>query len=76
MIHLDPTKYPCPDHGVDLTSQVKEALEETRPPVAYDPRRLFRRQPGKEDFEVFVFCPGDGTQGSGHEQVCEGRFWK
>jgi hypothetical protein len=76
MIHTDPATFTCLSHRVDLTSQVKDQLEETvGPPVAFDPRRFLGRDRKKEPFEVVVSCPGDGTAGSAHEQAYEGRFW-
>jgi hypothetical protein len=76
MIHTDPAAFTCLSHRLDLTSQVKDLLEEkVGPPVVFDPRRFLSRGPRKEPFEVVVSCPGDGTPGSTHEQACEGKFW-
>lgn len=58
---LNPATYECPVHHIDLTPQVKEALEELPPPNAFGQRR----------FRVVVSCPGDGTSGA-HEQACTG----
>jgi hypothetical protein len=69
---LDPATYTCPDHHVDLTGQVKDALDEDdRPPVAYPGRRLPGRAPGPRPFEVLVTCPG-GVEP--HQLACTGTW--
>ena len=64
---LDPAKYTCPEHGLDLTSQVEEVLEEDGPPLAYLglPGRAARPRP----FEVIVTCPGTGQS---HQLTAKG----
>jgi hypothetical protein len=62
---LDPSRYQCPDHGTDLTSQVELALEETGPPVAY------RKPAGPRPFQVIVTCPGASGTGP-HSLTCSG----
>jgi hypothetical protein len=60
---LDPDRYECPDHHIDITGLVQEALEELGPPVAY--------RPGPRPFQVIVTCPG--TSGAGaHPLTCTG----
>jgi len=71
MVQLDPATYSCPTHGVDLTPQVEELLEEEGTPVAYRPWSLRGRRSEPTSFEVVVSCPGDGKP---HEQACEGRY--
>jgi hypothetical protein len=73
MVQLNPATFECTSHGVDLTPQVVEQLEELGPPVAYPGRHLGRRS-RERDFEVVVFCPGDRTAGDKHQVVCEGKF--
>ena len=69
MVKLDPAKYACPDHGVDLTSQVEEVLEEDGPPVAYLRLSLRGRRAGPRPFEVIVTCPGTGQS---HQLTAKG----
>jgi hypothetical protein len=59
---LNPDRYECPDHDIDLTGQVEEALSELGPPVAY------RRD---RPFQVIVTCPGSGGTGE-HPLTCTG----
>lgn len=68
-MNLNPSDYTCPDHGVDLTGQVEEALEEDGPPVAYW-RLSLSRLPGPRPFEVIVTCPGTGA--GAHQLTCTG----
>jgi hypothetical protein len=76
MVRWEPEAFICPIHPkVDLTPQVAEQMEELGPPVAYDPRRLLGRRSRHTDFEVVVLCPGDGSEGSGHEQPLVGKVW-
>jgi hypothetical protein len=64
---LDPGRYECPDHHIDLTDQVEQALaDDDLPPVA------FRRAPGARPFRVIVRCPGDGRAGA-HSLTCSGK---
>ena len=58
---LDPDRYECPEHHIDLTGLVEEALDELGPPVAY------RRD---RPFQVIVACPGSGT--GSHPLTCTG----
>lgn len=62
-VQLTPATYECPTHHADLTPQVRVALDEQGPPVAYADR----------PFRVSVTCPGNATSGA-HSQVCAGRF--
>jgi hypothetical protein len=59
---LNPDRYECPDHHVDLTGLVEQALGELGPPVAY------RRD---RPFQVIVTCPGSGKT-SAHPLACTG----
>jgi hypothetical protein len=69
---LDPANYTCPDHDADLTGQVRDALDEDGPPVAYKrPDFLFGRKPGLCPFEVLVTCPGGGQP---HQLTCAGTW--
>lgn len=70
---LDPIKYTCPDHDTDLTSQVQDALDPERPPVAYNRWRLLGRAAGSQPFEVPVICPGDAGAGP-HQLTCTGTY--
>jgi hypothetical protein len=67
-VKLDPRDYTCPDHGIDLTGQVEQALEEDGPPLAY--WGLLGRAAGPRPFEVIVTSPGTG--GGAHELTCTG----
>ena len=60
---LDPDRYECPDHRLDITGLVQEALEELGPPVAY--------RPGPRPFQVIVTCPGASDTGA-HPLTCTG----
>ena len=45
---LDPDTYVCPEHQADLTAQVREALEDDGPPLAYQrPTLLGRAERGR-----------------------------
>jgi hypothetical protein len=57
---LDPDRYECPDHQIDVTDLVKEKLNPDRPDVAFRRPLLGRRAKGPEPFEVIVACPGAG----------------
>ena len=72
-MRLDPTKYACPDHDTDLTSQVQDVLDKEGPPVAYNRWRLLGRAVGAHPFEVLVTCPG-GAGGGPHELTCTGTY--
>lgn len=64
---LDPERYECPDHHVDVTDQVSDALENHGPPVAY----LRGREP--RQFRVIVRCPGQDGAGE-HSLTCTGTW--
>ena len=67
---LDPETYVCPEHQADLTAQVREALEDDGPTLAYGPRPG-RDRSGPLPFRVIVTCPG--TAGSAaHQLACAG----
>jgi hypothetical protein len=71
-ITLDPAAYTCPDHGTDLTDQVKQALEEEDDtPRAYRRPLLGRRTPRARPFEVIITCPGGGQA---HSLTCTGTY--
>jgi hypothetical protein len=74
-MHLDPDSYTCAEHGHDLTSAVREALEEEPLPLAYPTARLLGSRIVKEGFEVVVSCPG-GSPGGAHEVAFDGTFWR
>ncbi len=69
MVRLDPERYQCPDHEVDITYQVEEALDESYyRSVAYGG---LQARPGP--FEVIVTCPGAGQSGQ-HKLTCTGTW--
>lgn len=76
-MHLEPDRYLCPIHAVDLTELVRRQLADGNAvDVAFDgPRlsRLLARRDRAEPrpFQVEVFCPATG---SGHAQWCEGVY--
>jgi hypothetical protein len=71
LVTLDPGRYECPEHHVDLTGQVTEALELDSPPVIYKSPLFGGRRPGPRPFQVIVTCPG--ADGSGdHPLTCTG----
>jgi hypothetical protein len=59
---LDPERYVCPVHHIDLTSRVEEELEFEGSPVAY-------RSGPRRPFQVIVTCEGSGTP---HTLTCTG----
>src|SRR5262249_49793060 len=62
---LDPATYTCPDHNLDLTDLVTEALEDDGPPVAYPrPRLPGRAGPRPPPLKVRVIGPGAAGGGS------------
>jgi hypothetical protein len=72
-VTLDPGRYECPEHHVDLTDLVTEALAEEfdMPAVAYRGRLFSGRRTGPRPFRVIVTCPG--ADGSGeHPLTCAG----
>ncbi len=71
VLKLDPVKYICPDHHIDLTGQVRDALDEDdRPPVAYPVRHRLSAGP----FEVLVTCPGPAGGAQPHQLACTGTW--
>lgn len=76
-MHLEPDRYLCPIHQVDLTELVRRQLADAaKVDVAFDGLRLTRLlsrrdRTGPRPFEVEVFCPATG---SGHGQWCEGTY--
>lgn len=62
-MHLTPRTFECPIHHVDLTAEVRAALDGGRTSVAYASR----------PFRVLVQCPGDGPD-SAHPCPCEGWY--
>jgi hypothetical protein len=71
---LDPSEYTCPEHHVDLTSQVEDALDDADgPPLAYWRLPLTRKAAGPRPFEVPVTCPG-GSGGRPHQFICSGTY--
>ena len=70
---LDPDTYVCPEHQADLTTQVREALEDDGPPLAYKRPALGRGGSGPRPFRVIVTCPG--APGSAeHPLACAGTW--
>jgi len=66
---LDPERYECPEHHIDLTDRVEEEVEELdTPPIIYGGGAAS----GNGDFEVSVTCPGAGGAGE-HELICTGK---
>lgn len=56
---LDPERYECTEHGIDVTDQVKAKLDPDRPDVAFGRWSLFgRKASGPTPFQVVVLCPG------------------
>ena len=68
---LDPDRYECPDHQIDVTAQVTEKLNPDRPDVAFRRPLLGRRAQGPEPFRVIVTCPG-GDGAEPHLLTCSG----
>lgn len=67
-MQLDPERYTCPDHHVDITGLVSDALADHGPPVAY------QRRPGEpRPFQVIVACPGKYGSGE-HSLTCTGTW--
>jgi hypothetical protein len=68
---LDPERYECPDHHVNLTDRVKEKLDPDRPDVAFGGPFGRRQDRGPHQFKVTVTCPGaDGAEA--HLLTCTG----
>ena len=72
---LDPADYTCPDHHADLTSQVRDALEEDGgPPVAYRRGLLPGKKSGPRPFQVIVTCPGPAGSSQPYQLACAGTW--
>jgi hypothetical protein len=72
---LDPAEYACPDHHADLTSQVRDALDEDDgTPLAYRRGLLPGKKSGPRPFQVIVTCPGPAGGGQPHELACAGTW--
>lgn len=77
---LDPERYVCPDHKIDLTEQVADALDDLSPPVAYLGPFSAARRSRPRPFQVVVTCPGAGSAGGAgsvggageHQLTCAG----
>jgi hypothetical protein len=61
-VTLNPGRFECPEHHIDLTGLVEQAIDELGPPVAYR-----RARP----FQVIVTCPGSSGTGP-HPLTCTG----
>ncbi|HEY1345349.1 MAG TPA: hypothetical protein VGF54_10220 [Streptosporangiaceae bacterium] len=72
-ITLDPATYTCPEHQIDLTPEVREALEEKDTPLAYRRPLLGRAASRAHAFEVMVTCPGASGAGA-HPLTCTGSY--
>jgi hypothetical protein len=71
---LDPAEYTCPDHHSDLTSLVRDALEdEDGTPLAYRRGLLPGSKAGPRPFQVIVACPGPAG-GQPHQLACAGTW--
>jgi hypothetical protein len=71
---LDPDRYLCPVHDVDLTEVVVARLREDEDAeLAYGGvgGRGGRSAARPRQFQVLVSCPGGGTP---HRHVCEGTY--
>jgi hypothetical protein len=68
---INPAKYECPEHHIDLTREVQKELEVDGPPVAYERKPLQRRATVLRPFEVIVTCLGGGTP---HALTCIGTW--
>lgn len=64
---LDPERYQCPEHAVDVTGQVSDVLDDVGPPLTCKGRR----RAGPAPFQVIVTCPGKGGAGE-HSLTCAG----
>lgn len=74
MVELTPETFTCPEHGLDLTVQVKIRLG-AEAFMQASVGSLFRpgRGSGAEEFEVVVFCPG-GKRGRPHLRSFTGTY--
>jgi hypothetical protein len=72
---LDPAEYACPDHQIDLTGQVRDALEDDDgTPLAYRRGLLPGGKAGPRLFQVIVTCPGPAGSSQPHELTCAGTW--
>ncbi len=68
---LNPERYECAEHHIDLTDLVHEALEDLGIEVAYGRPALGRKPRGPEPFQVIITCPGASGTGA-HSLTCNG----
>ena len=69
---LEPERYECPDHNVNVTDQVLAKLDPARPDIAFGGPFGRKRPSGPQDFKVTVTCPGPGGT-EPHLLTCRGR---
>lgn len=68
---LDPERYKCPEHDVDVTDQVIAKLDPDRPDVAFRRPLFGRKASGPSPFQVVVLCRGaEGAEP--HPLTCTG----
>jgi hypothetical protein len=76
-VNLDPDRFVCPVHQVDLTQLVRVRLREDEDAeMAFGGfsgwgNRAERSAEKPRQFQVVVSCPGGGTP---HRHVCEGAY--
>jgi hypothetical protein len=71
---LEPISYSCPTHQTDVTTLVKDALDDDdAPPVAF--WGLGKKMTGPRPFQVIVTCPGASGTGA-HQLTCTGNWTK
>ena len=68
---LEPDRYECPDHQIDVTDRVREKLNPDRPELAFRRPLLGRKAYGPSPFKVVVTCPGAGGA-EAHLVTCRG----
>ena len=68
---LNPERYECATHQIDLTDLVEEALEDQGIDVAYGRPPLARKPRGPQPFQVIVTCPGASAT-EAHSLTCTG----
>ena len=69
---LDPDTYQCPTHNIDITTLVREQLEDdddARSAYWWGGRAAGRNPSGAREFAVIVSCPGAGAA---HKLTCRG----
>src|SRR5258708_7525334 len=54
---LDPERYECPEHNVNVTDQVMAKLDPGRPDVAFGGPFGRKQASSPHDFQVTVTCP-------------------